>query len=190
MPLLGLSQQPSPASSCSLQFGWKTSTLTYWVTLNPGLGPRELPMGAHSPLQTASVSIRDVCRWELRADLRPWSAPLLFDFVPQAALKPLWRVRVLGSFMTKVSSDLGMTPAPDQKRKPVPFIFQPSAARELGRFEVFEDCHHPSLPRPLEIPAKAESPALGSQLPLHPLSSGQGERQSHFLVTQRETEVH
>lgn len=82
-------------------------------------------MGAHGPLQMASVSIQDVRRWKQRADLRPWSAPLLFDFVPQAVLKPLWRVRVLGSLLTKVSSDLGMTSALDCKGKPVPFIFQP-----------------------------------------------------------------
>lgn len=127
MPPPGLPQQPSPVGSCSLRFGWKTSTPTYWVTLNPGLAPQELPMGAHGPLQMASVSIQDICRGELRAGLRPRSAPLLFDSVPQAVLKPLWRVRVLGSLMTKVNSD--------QMGKPVPFSFQPSAARELGWFE-------------------------------------------------------
>lgn len=59
--------------------------------------------------------------------------------------------------------------------------------------EVFRDCHPNAFlfspPRPLALPAKAESPALGSQLPLDLLPSGQWKSQSHFLVTQKETEV-
>lgn len=76
---LGLAQQPSAASPFSLHAGLKTSTFPRWVTLNPGLAPHELPMEARSPLQMASMSIQDVCRWEVGADLRPWPAPLLYE---------------------------------------------------------------------------------------------------------------
>lgn len=69
--------------------------------------------------------------------------------------------------MTKVSSDLEMTPQTRRENRSLSFSSHRQHGR-LGGFEVFKDCHHPSPPRPLEIPAKAEAPALGSQLPLRP----------------------
>ena len=71
-------------------------------------------------------------------------------------------------------------------------IFQPSAGRELRWFEVFKDCHHPNaflFSPPIPWYSQPKLSSLGSQLPLKPLPSGQGKSQSHFLVTQRETEV-
>lgn len=98
----------------------------------PGLAPQGLPVGALSPLQMASVSIQDICSWEVGGG-GPWSVPLLLT-TQWAVFKPLWRVRDLGSLMTKVSSDLGITLAPDQEGKPVPFYF--SAISRAGGWVV------------------------------------------------------
>lgn len=88
-------------------------------------------MGALSPLEKATVSIQDICSWEVGG--RPWSEPPLLT-IQWAVLKPLWRARDLGSLMTKVSSDLGIMLAPDRERKPVPAYF--SAISQTGAWVV------------------------------------------------------
>lgn len=88
-------------------------------------------MGALSPLQMDSVSIQDICSWEVGG--RPWSVRLLLT-IQWAVLKPLRRVRDLGSLMTKVSYDLGITLDPDLEGKPVLSYF--SAISRAGAWVV------------------------------------------------------
>lgn len=84
-------------------------------------------------MQMASVNIQDICSWEVGGGGRPWSVCLLLT-IQLAVLKPLRRVRDLGSLMTKVSSDLGITLDPDLEGKPVLSYF--SAISRVGAWVV------------------------------------------------------
>lgn len=148
LPLLattGLAQRPhimlpQATHSSPAQFSWpflllsglRTPTSTCWGDLDARFGPSGTASESTQPfLQMASVSIQDIYRWVggWGWEVRTWSVPHLLT-LQWAVLKPLWRMRDLGSLMTKVSSDLGITLAPDQEGKPVPSYF--SAIRRVG----------------------------------------------------------